>query len=102
MNTMNKLTAFALAMAASAAINLAACAPASARERGRTPSYSEGLWKEQPKPPTAVEPASARGPGIRTEPVQGVAPKPPAFPSRPGNSRFGAARGCPGWHRSGG
>jgi len=81
---MNKLTALALAVVASATINLATYAPASARERGRMPAYSEGLWKEPAKPGTAAEPlASARGPGIRTEPVQGVAPKPPAFPSMP-------------------
>jgi hypothetical protein len=84
MNTMHKLTALALAMAAAAAINLAASSPASARERGRMPAYSEGLWKEPAKPSTAAEPpASARGPGIKTEPVQGVAPKPPTFPSMP-------------------
>jgi hypothetical protein len=80
--TMYKLTAFALATAAAVAINLAACAPVSARDRGRAPSYSEGLWKEQAKPATAAEPASARS-GIRAEPTQGVAPKPPTFPSMP-------------------
>jgi hypothetical protein len=84
MTVMNKLTAAALAMVAAATINLATCAPASARDRGRMPAYSEGLWKEPAKPSTPAEPpASARGPGIRTEPVQGVAPKPPAFPSTP-------------------
>jgi hypothetical protein len=82
MNTMHKLTALALALAAFAAFNLATCAPASARERGRMPAYSEGLWKEPAKPSTEP-PAAARGPGIRTEPVQGVAPKPPIFPSMP-------------------
>ena len=81
MTAMNKQI-LALAIAASAAINLAAGAPAAARERGRMPAYSEGLWKEPAKPVTAVEPpASPRGPGIRTEPVQGIAPKPPALPS---------------------
>ncbi|HEY4408117.1 MAG TPA: hypothetical protein VGN55_25980 [Xanthobacteraceae bacterium] len=81
MTAMNKLI-LALAMAATATINLAAGAPAAARERGRMPAYSEGLWKEPTKPATAVEPpAAARGPGIRTEPVQGLAPKPPVLPS---------------------
>jgi hypothetical protein len=82
MTPMNKLTALALAVVASATINLATYAPASARERGRMPAYSEGLWKEPAKPSTEL-PASARGSGIRTEPVQGVAPKPPTFPSMP-------------------
>jgi hypothetical protein len=80
--TINKLTTFGLAMAVSAAINLAACAPTLARDRGRTPSYSEGLWKELAKPGTAAEaPASARASGIRTEPVPSSAPKLPPLPS---------------------
>jgi hypothetical protein len=77
-------TLAALALAASVAVNLAACGTASARGSGRMPSYSEGLWKEPVKPGLVAEPVeSARGNGVRTEPVRGIGPKPPAPPAMP-------------------
>ena len=82
--TRSTLAALALAIAASTAVNLAACGTASARGAGRMPSYSEGLWKEPVKPGLVAEPAeSARGTGVRTDPVRNIGPKPPALPTMP-------------------
>jgi hypothetical protein len=74
---MNKQTAFALAIAAATALNLAAYGPASARVQSRMQAYTEGLWKEPAKPSVTVEPpASVRGGSVRTEPLRGSAGKP--------------------------
>jgi hypothetical protein len=72
----NKQTALALAIAAAAIINLAAAGPAAARGAGRE-AYTEGLWKEPPRPTMTVDPrASGRGTVIRNEPVRGSAGRP--------------------------
>jgi hypothetical protein len=71
------LAALALAIAASMAVNLATCGTASARGGLRMPSYSEGSLKEPAKPGPVAEPGeSARGTGVRTDPVRGIGPKP--------------------------
>jgi hypothetical protein len=72
----NRLTALALAIAASAAINLTAHDTASAREAARTQAYSEGLWREPSKPSGA--PVPAHGGAVVAEPGHGIAKAPPA------------------------
>lgn len=73
----NKRTALALAIAAAAVINLAVASPAAARGAGRE-AYTEGLWKEPPRPTVTVDPrpSGRGGNGIRTEPVRGSSGKP--------------------------
>jgi len=72
----NKRTALVLALAAAAVIDLAAAGPAAARGAGRE-AYTEGLWKEPPRPTMTVDPRpSGRGGVIRTEPARGSAGKP--------------------------
>jgi hypothetical protein len=72
----NKRTVLALAIAAAAVINLASAGPAAARGAGRE-AYTEGLWKEPPRPTMTVDPRpSGRGGPIRTEPVHSSAGRP--------------------------
>jgi hypothetical protein len=78
---MNRLTALALAIAASAAINLVAHDTAAAREAPRTQAYSEGLWREPSKPSGA--PVPAHGGAVVAEPAHGIAKPPSASGPQP-------------------